>query len=209
MPHLRDASHVIVPAATPGGLALFLLEGPDASAVARLELAGTPAGRPPRRRDRAASALARALHLGTVALAAEAVGAMDAATTLTVDYLRTRKQFGVPLMTFQTLSQRAADMYVSLELARSTAQFAAMAIADDPDDWATAARTKVVIGQSARHIGQEAIQLHGGIGMTAEYSLGRFVTRLTAIERTWGDTRQHLATLAAQVGGHEAIDVLA
>ncbi|MDN5790085.1 MAG: acyl-CoA dehydrogenase [Micrococcales bacterium] len=202
------ASHIVVPAQAPDGLAVLLVSGPKVTANGRVELAGAAATLligP----DTAASALARAVNLGIVALAGEAVGAMDTAMTMTVDYLKTRKQFGVPLMTFQTLTQRAADMYVSLELARSSAQFAAMAITDDPDDSASISRAKVVIGQSGRHIGQEAIQLHGGIGMTAEYAVGHLMTRLTAIEHTFGDTRQHLAALAAHVGDHESVDVLA
>ncbi len=133
---------------------------------------------------------------------------MDSALSMTVDYLKSRKQFGVPLMTFQTLSQRAADLYTSVELARSAALFAAMALGDDPDDWATAARTKAVVGQAGRHVGQEAIQLHGGIGMTAEYAVGHRATRLTAIEHSYGDTRWHLARLAAHLRDHESVDVL-
>src|SRR5699024_9602909 len=143
-----------------------------------------------------------------ITLAGEALGAMDQALSSTVDYLKTRKQFGVPLMTFQTLTQRAADMYVSLELARSTVLYGAMQLAEDPDDRGTASRVKVIVGQAGRHIGQEAIQLHGGIAMTAEYSVGHLTSRLTAIEHTFGDTRQHLASLAATVGGHETLDVL-
>lgn len=202
------ATHLVVPAQTPDGLAAFLVPDPRVTANGRVELAGAAATllTGP---DTALAALSRAVNLGIVALAAEAVGAMDTAMTMTVDYLKTRKQFGVPLMSFQTLTQRAADMYVSLELARSSAQFAAMAIADDPDDWAAISRTKVAIGQSGRHIGQEAIQLHGGIGMTAEYAVGHLTTRLTAIEHTFGDTRQHLAALAAHVSDHESVDVLA
>src|SRR5699024_6700537 len=112
----------------------------------------------------------------------------------TVEYLKTRKQFGVPLMTFQTLTQRAADMYVSLELARSTAFYGAMQLGEDPDDRDTASRLKVIVGQAGRHIGQEAIQLHGGIAMTAEYAVGHLTGRHTAIEHTFGDTRTHLAS---------------
>ncbi|MDE9364101.1 acyl-CoA/acyl-ACP dehydrogenase [Luteipulveratus sp. YIM 133132] len=207
VPYADAASHVIVPATEDGALALYLVESPtvenghvvlDSTKATRLLDASATAG-----------ALAQAVNLGTVALCAEALGTMDAATTMTVEYLKTRKQFGVPLMTFQTLTQRAADMYVSLELARSTVQFAAMAIADNPEDSATVSRTKVVTGQSGRHIGQEAIQLHGGIGMTAEYAVGHLTTRLTAIERTYGDTRQHLAALAAGLSDHGQVDVLA
>lgn len=148
------------------------------------------------------------LSLGIVALAGEALGCMGAALTMTTDYLKTRKQFGVPLATFQTLTQRAADMYVSVELARSTALFAAMAISENATDGATASRAKALLGRTGRHVGQEAIQLHGGIGMTAEYAVGHYTSRLTAIEHTFGDSRYHLGLLARGLADHEMVDVL-
>lgn len=152
--------------------------------------------------------LHRGLNIGLVTLGAEALGAMESALSMTVDYLKTRKQFGVPLATFQTLTQRAADMYTSVELARSTVLFAAMEIAHDPTDRATTSRLKAFVGRTGRHVGQEAIQLHGGIGMTAEYAVGHYTSRLTAIEHTFGDTRYHLARLAAALGDHEMVDVV-
>lgn len=152
--------------------------------------------------------LQRGLNVGLVALGGEALGAMDAALGMTVDYLKTRKQFGVALASFQTLTQRAADMYTSVELARSTVMFAAMAVADEPDDSATTSRLKVLLGRTGRHVGQEAIQLHGGIGMTAEYAVGHHTARLTAIEHTFGDSRHHLTRLAGTLGDHEMVDVL-
>lgn len=153
--------------------------------------------------------LRRGLNTGIVALGGEALGAMAAALRMTTDYLKTRKQFGVPLAAFQTLTQRAADMYVSVELARSTVLFAAMTIGDRPDDDASASRLKTLIGRTGRHVGQEAIQLHGGIGMTAEYAVGHFTSWLTAIEHTFGDSRYHLGRLATGVSDHEMVDVLA
>lgn len=152
--------------------------------------------------------LRAALDLGLVALGGEALGAMEAALKLTTEYLKTRKQFGVPLQTFQTLTQRAADMYVSVELARSTVLYTAMAVAEGADAGATS-RMKTVLGRTGRHVGQEAIQLHGGIGMTAEHTVGRYTARLTAIEHTFGDTRFHLAASAATIGDHDEVDVLA
>ena len=158
--------------------------------------------------------LATAVNHATVALCAEALGAMSTALDLTVDYLKTRKQFGVPLMTFQALSHRAADLYVQLELARSTVQYAAMSLDASSgqsfagDNSALVSRTKVVVGKAGRLVGQEAIQMHGGIGMTAEYSVGHLTARLTAIEHTYGDTRQHLAALARSIDDHATIDVL-
>jgi alkylation response protein AidB-like acyl-CoA dehydrogenase len=202
-----SATHVVVAASVDDGVGVFLVERPEVGGDDVLTLDGTRA-RLLLAGEAAGAALDRAASLGIATLAGEAVGAMDSALSMTVDYLKGRKQFGVPLMTFQTLTQRAADMYTSVELARSAALFAAMALAEDPDDWATAARTKVVVGQAGRHVGQEAVQLHGGIGMTAEYAVGHRTTRLTAIEHSYGDTRWHLARLGAHVRDHEVVDVL-
>ena len=136
------------------------------------------------------------------ALCAEAVGAMAEALRLTTEYLKTRKQFGVTLNTFQTLTQRAADMYVSLEMARSMSHYAAISIADGAFDAIIASRAKLQIGRSGRHIGEEAIQLHGGIGMTAEYPVGHYTARLTAIEQTLGSSSDHLRVLMDGVGDY-------
>ncbi|MDP3894275.1 acyl-CoA dehydrogenase family protein [Nocardioides sp.] len=203
VPYADGATHLVVD--TEAGLAL--VEAPTiAGSTAHLEgAAATLLTEEP-------AVLEGALARATVALCAEALGAMQTALDLTVDYLKTRKQFGVPLMTFQTLTQRAADLYVELELARSIVQYAAMTMADDDatveERVATASRAKVVVGKAGRLIGQEAIQMHGGIGMTAEYAVGHLTARLTAIEHTWGDTRQHVAALASQVGEHRAVEVI-
>ena len=153
----------------------------------------------------ASAAIGNAIVRIQSALCAEAVGAMEEALRLTTDYLKTRKQFGVTLNTFQTLTQRAADMYVSLELARSMNLYAALSIADGNLDPVVAARAKLQIGRSGRHIGQEAIQLHGGIGMTAEYPLGHYAARLTAIERTLGSSQDQLHVLIDQVGDYDVV----
>ena len=136
------------------------------------------------------------------ALAAEAVGVMQAMHDLTVDYLKTRKQFGRAIGENQALQHRAVDMYVSLEQARSMALYATMMSTDpDPVERARAMHAaKVQIGRSGRHIGQEAVQLHGGIGVTMEYAVGHHFKRMTMIERTFGDTDSHLAALA-RLGG--------
>jgi alkylation response protein AidB-like acyl-CoA dehydrogenase len=96
-------------------------------------------------------------------------------------------------------------MYVSLELARSMNYYAAMSIADGNLDPLIAARAKLQIGRSGRHIGQEAIQLHGGIGMTAEYPVGHYAARLTAIEHTLGSPRDQLHVLVDRVGDYEIV----
>ncbi len=150
----------------------------------------------------ASEAIRHAVVRTQSALCSEAVGAMEEALRLTTDYLKTRKQFGVTLNKFQTLTQRAADMYVSLELARSMNYYAAMSIADGNLDPVIAARAKLQIGQSGRHIAQEAIQLHGGIGVTVEYPVGHYAARLTAIEQTLGSSRDHLRVLVDHLGDY-------
>jgi pimeloyl-CoA dehydrogenase small subunit len=128
------------------------------------------------------------------AICAEAVGAMDESLKTTVEYLKTRKQFGVPIGSFQTLQHRAADMFVALEQARSMSMFATMAADFDDAKERTKAvsAAKVQIGKSLKFVGQQAIQLHGGIGMTMEAKIGHYFKRLTMIENTLGDTDYHL-----------------
>jgi len=136
------------------------------------------------------------------ALCAEAVGAMQSMHDLTLEYLKTRKQFGRPIGSFQVLQHRSVDMLVAVEQARSMAMFAAvMAAEDNPIERRRAiSAAKVQIGRSARHVGQEAIQLHGGIGMTNEYSVGHYFKRVTMIDQLYGDADTHLASLAARGG---------
>jgi len=136
------------------------------------------------------------------ALCAEAVGVMDAMHAMTVDYMKTRKQFGRAIGDNQALQHRAVDMYVSLEQARSMALYATMMASEqDPLERQRAMHAaKVQIGRSGRHIGQEAVQLHGGIGVTMEYAVGHHFKRMTMIERGFGDTDSHLAALA-RLGG--------
>jgi pimeloyl-CoA dehydrogenase small subunit len=136
------------------------------------------------------------------ALCAEAVGAMQAMQDLTLEYLKTRKQFGRPIGSFQVLQHRSVDMLVALEQARSMALFAAVMVEEtNPIERRKAiSAAKVQIGRSARHLGQEAIQLHGGIGMTNEYAVGHYFKRVTMIDQLFGDADTHLAYLA-QHGG--------
>ncbi|OKH78831.1 acyl-CoA dehydrogenase family protein [Mycolicibacterium sp.] len=207
------AGTLIVSAALPdGGTGLFLV---DAEAVSRksyrtfdgqrgaqIDLDATPAD-PLGAATDSSEAIARALVRTSAGLCAEAVGAMEESLRLTTDYLKSRKQFGVTLSKFQTLTQRAADMYLSLELARSMGLYASMSIADGQFDPVIAARTKLQIGRSGRHIAQESIQLHGGIGITAEYPVGHYAARLTAIEHTLGSSADQLHTLIEQLGSYE------
>ena len=129
-----------------------------------------------------------------IALCAEAVGEMDESLKTTVEYLKTRTQFGVAIGTFQVLQHRAADMFVAVEQARSMAMFATMASDfENAKERATAiSAAKVQIGKSLKFVGEQAIQLHGGIGMTMETKIGHFFKRLTMIESTFGDTAFHL-----------------
>src|SRR5580658_4753540 len=137
-----------------------------------------------------------------IALCAEAVGVMDESLKSTVEYLKTRKQFGVPIGTFQVLQHRAADMFVAVEQARSMAMFAAMASDfEDPKERANAvAAAKVQIGKSLKFVGEQSIQLHGGIGMTMEAKIGHYFKRLTMIENTFGDTDYHLRRVTESGG---------
>ena len=146
--------------------------------------------------------IARVVDTAIAALAAEAVGAMAAMHQLTVDYLNTRKQFGVPIGSFQVLQHRAADMLIALEQARSMCMLATMMTdeRDEVDRCKAIAAAKVQIGRSGRFIGQQAIQLHGGIGMTMEYKVGHYFKRVTAIDTLFGDPDHHLAKLA-RMGG--------
>jgi pimeloyl-CoA dehydrogenase small subunit len=136
----------------------------------------------------------RVVDEARTAMCAEAVGAMDESLKTTVEYLKTRKQFGVPIGSFQTLQHRAADMFVAVEQARSISMFATMAADfEDAKERATAvAAAKVQIGKSLKFVGQQSIQLHGGIGMTQEAKIGHYFKRLTMIENSFGDTDYHL-----------------
>lgn len=155
----------------------------------------------------AEAAIARTEVLTQTALCAEAVGAMGRALELTVGYLKTRQQFGVTLSTFEALTHRAADMYVLLELASSLSVYATATLADGIADEIVASRAKLQICRSAREIGQESIQMHGGIGMTVEYPVGHYVSRLTAISHTLGDAEAHLTRLAKSVTDWDMVSI--
>jgi len=147
----------------------------------------------------------RVVDSAIAALAAEAVGAMAAMHEITVEYLKVRKQFGVPIGNFQVLQHRAADMLVALEEARSMALLATM-MADEPDAAErrkAIAAAKVQIGRSGRIVGQGAIQLHGGIGMTMENKVGHYFKRVTMIDTLFGDADHHLVALT-RMGGMAA-----
>lgn len=143
------------------------------------------------------AALEAASDVGIASLCAEAVGAMDRLMDITVDYLNTRKQFGVAIASFQALRHRAADMKMQLELARSMSYYATLKQGAPADERRAAmARAKYQLGVSMRFVGQQAVQLHGGIAMTDEYLASHYFKRLTQMEMTLGDTLHHLGEVA-------------
>jgi alkylation response protein AidB-like acyl-CoA dehydrogenase len=221
VPNGARADLLVVSADAGGRTALFVVAGDaagmeragyptyDGGRAARVSFASTPAT-PLGSADDASGVIARVVAQAQVAYCHEAVGAMDTALRMTTEYLNTRKQFGVPLKTFQALTFRAADMYVSLELARSVALWATLVLAEGTADEAAAAasRAKLQVSTAGRHIGQEAIQLHGGIGMTAEYAVGHHTARLTVIDHLLGDGTDHLTALSAHVADYGVLDPL-
>jgi len=216
------ADAFVVTAALPdGGTGVFLVAG-DVEGLTRESFRTYDGGRAATVRfdstsatplgdvaDRTAS-VATILDVGRVVAAHEALGSMQAVLGMTTGYLTSRKQFGVTLNTFQALTFRAADMYVSLELATSTVHWATLVLASgDPSATAEAARrVGLQVSRASRHVGQEAIQLHGGIGVTAEYAVGNHVARLTALDHLLGDGDHHLAALAVDVADHGSVDPL-
>jgi alkylation response protein AidB-like acyl-CoA dehydrogenase len=220
VPNGARADVLVVSAVAGGTTRLFLVRGDaegltrtgyrthDGGRAAKVAFDGTPAellgeGDGDRTGD-----IERAQAAARIAYANEAVGAMETALSMTAEYLRTRKQFGVTLNRFQALTFRAADMYVSLELARSTALWAVLVQDAGGDVVQAADRARLQTSRAGRHIGKEAIQLHGGIGMTAEYEVGHHLSRLTAIDHLLGDGDWALARLAAGVAGHATVDPL-
>ena len=144
----------------------------------------------------------RVVDEARIALCSEAVGAMDESLKTTMEYLKTRQQFGQNIGKFQALQHRGADMFVALEQARGITMYGTMAVTyDDAKERSTAiAATKVQVGRSLKYIGQQSIQLHGGVGMTMEYKIGHYFKRLTMIESSFGDADYHLRRIAEQGG---------
>ena len=198
------------------GLALFLVDAAasgvstrgydtvDGQRAAEVTLAGVRVGADAVIGEAGAAypLIERIADAAMAALTAEAVGAMAAMHEITVDYIKTRKQFGVTIGSFQALQHRAADMLVALEQARSMALLATVMVGEDDrrERRAAIAAAKVQIGRSGRFVGQQAIQLHGGIGMTMEAKVGHYFKRLTTIDTMFGDADYHLGVLAASGG---------
>ena len=195
------------------GIGLFLVDGnaqgvsrrgyptQDGLRAAEVELSGAraePLGEP----GAALPVVERVVDTAIAALCAEAVGVMAAMQETTLEYLKTRQQFGRPIGSFQALQHRAVDMLTAVEQARSMAMFATVMAGeeDEAERRKSLSAAKVQIGRSGRHVGQEAIQLHGGIGVTMEYKVGHYFKRMTMIDQMFGDADHHLAALA-RAGG--------
>lgn len=141
--------------------------------------------------------LALARDEGAAAVCAEAVGAMRKVLADTVDYSKQRQQFGQPIGSFQVLQHRMVDMYMELEQAVSAAYLAVLNLDAEPDVRARAvSAAKATVGRAARFIGQNAVQLHGGMGMTEELAIGHYFKRLTALQYEFGSTDYHRARYA-------------
>jgi len=150
--------------------------------------------------------LEAASDYGAALLCAEAIGAMDAIFAATLEYLKTRQQFGAPIGKFQALQHRMADMFIHLEQARSMAMLAAVKVGsgDGEERRRVVSAAKVRVGQAARFVGQQAVQLHGGMGVTDELPAAHYFKRLAMIEVTLGDADHHLERFIAQPGFKEA-----
>ncbi|SMG00473.1 acyl-CoA dehydrogenase family protein [Burkholderia singularis] len=209
--HGAQADVLILPARLPdGALGLFALERGAAGAdvtdyrtidgqrAATIRLSNAPA-----------RALAGGMHgdaaweqiadYGTVLLCAEALGALDALNHATLDYTKTREQFGGPIARFQALQHRMVDMLIHAEQARSLTYLAAVRYASSNADERRRAvsAAKARLGQAARFIGQQAVQLHGGMGVTDEVAAAHWFKRLSIIETTLGDVDHHVARFAS------------
>jgi len=144
--------------------------------------------------------LEHAVDIGIAALCAEAVGVMDQTLAVTVDYMNQRKQFGVTIATFQALRHRVADMKMQLELARSMSYYASLKLGAPAAERRQAiARAKFQLGASMRFVSQQAVQLHGGIGVTDEYIVSHYFRKLTQLEMTFGDTLHYLGDVSARM----------
>ncbi|NDC61564.1 MAG: acyl-CoA dehydrogenase, partial [Betaproteobacteria bacterium] len=139
-------------------------------------------------------------------LCAEAVGLMAHTLAITVEYMNTRQQFGVAIASFQALRHRVADMKMQLELGRSMSYYASLKLnAPAAERTLAVSRAKYQIGRSTRHVGQEAVQLHGGIGVTDEYIISHCFKRLTQIDLSLGDSLHHLAEVSTQMHDHAGV----
>ena len=191
-----EASLFLVPA-TAAGVTRHAYPMQDAQRGADIEFANVTVGADALlgARGNAQAAIDYALDVACAALCAEAVGSMTELQKITIEYLKTRKQFGRALGTNQALQHRAVDMLMHVEMSRSMALEAATAVdnADAGERAKAISGAKVLIGQACRFVGQNAVQLHGGIGVTHELNTSHYFKRLTMISVTFGDSDWHLA----------------
>jgi len=204
----RGISLFIVPRGAPGvSLQTYrTLDGQRASDVSLRDVR-VPAGGLLGPEGGAFQAISAAWDLGVAAICAEAAGALQALLDTTVEYAKTRKQFGVPIGKFQSLQHRMVEMLLHVEQARSMSYLAAIR-ATDPDAAErrrAVSAAKVVIGQACRKVAQEAVQIHGGMGMTDELHVGHYFKRLTAIELSLGDTEHHLESFVRETAARKEI----
>jgi len=205
-----DHAHAfLVPAQYQGQIAMFLVarsaatdtshsyHAQDGSRMSELLLNNAPAEL---LTLQGLAALQLGVDVGIAALCAESVGLMEKTLAITAEYMNTRKQFGVPIAAFQALQHRAADMKMQLELGRSMSYYATLKLNASADERSLAlSRAKLQMGRSTRHVGQEAVQLHGGIGVTDEYIVSHCFKRLTQMEMTFGDSLHHLGQVSAHM----------
>jgi hypothetical protein len=213
VPAADEADAFLVPARVSGndsdatGIALFLVPKVNAHVTAYSTQDGARAGDV--RLDHSAAtlvmedafvAIEAAVDVGIAAHCAEAVGLMDRLVAITVEYMNTRKQFGTTLASFQALRHRMADVKMQLELGRSMSYFASLKLGEPAAQRRRAvSQARVQLGQSMRFVGQQCIQLHGGIGCTDEYIASHCFKRLTLLETTLGDTLHHLGEVSARM----------
>lgn len=207
-----EADAFIVPARLDGAdapIALFLVPRAEAGVAARGYATQDGSRAAELVLDKAAAVLLakdglpvleHAVDIGIAAACAEAVGVMDQTLAATVEYMNTRRQFGVPIASFQALRHRVADMKMQLELARSMSYYASLKLGAPAAERRQAlARAKYQLGVSMRFVGQQAVQLHGGIGVTDEYIVSHYFRKLTQLEMTFGDTLHHLGEVSARM----------
>ncbi|MEO5672927.1 MAG: acyl-CoA dehydrogenase family protein [Ramlibacter sp.] len=203
------ADAFLVPATVDGKIAMFLVER-GASGVTSRGYGTQEGGRAAEVTFKSApaelvtldglTALEHAVDIGIACACAEAVGVLDKTMAVTVEYMNTRKQFGVALSTFQALRHRVADMKMQLELARSMSYYASLKLNAPADERRRAmARAKYQLGVAMRFIGQASVQLHGGIGVTDEYIGSHYFKKLTQLELTFGDTLHHLGEVSERM----------
>ena len=215
VPAADEADAFIVPAHVSGaagdraGISLFLVErgAAGASVTGYATQDGGRAGELKLANARATlichdgfDVLEQAVDVGIAAHCAEAVGVMDKLVAMTVEYMNTRKQFGATLATFQALRHRIADVKMQQELGRSMSYFASLKLAEPAAQRRRAlSQAKVQLGQSMRFVGQQCIQIHGGIGVTDEYAGSHYFKRLTMLEMAYGDTLHHVGDVSARM----------